>query len=255
MDLIFYTDGCTFRRGRNFSIVLVALWMVCSTCVSAYDSIPGPRMEIGGGISAHRMQSRPNWSSKYYSTGIGTCAFRLYRGLYIQGGAEYGFGNLLRPEWLDYSENVRLKTEKGTYEEVTWLGVRYIVPASTFNIDFMGIQFVQTSLGIMYSRFGIRSSTWEEGENVEEDERERRFETARVSGPFIALAGRWQFNFDNIEEQEIDSWRGAYGFDIGVRYVRYNSSSTRYGSIMAPKSNFKCFQVYIIGFLRIKFLY
>ena len=252
---IFWTGEGIYRRFHLFSFVLMWAWIVHSTCVSADDSPIETRIEIGGGISAYRMQSRPDWSSKYYTNGLGTCAFRLYRGLYIESGAEFGLGGVLRSEWFGYSENVRLNTSNGTFTEEKWLGVRYMVPARTLNTDILGVQFVYTSLGMMFSSFGIRTTSWEEGETVKGDDRVRRFDVARVSGPYITVAGRWLFHFENTEEQEADSWRGSYGFDIGVRYVRYTSSRTRYETIMAPKSNFNCFQVYIVGFMGIRFLY
>ena len=213
----------------------------------------GPRLEIGGGLTGYRMQSPPDWSADYYTTGLVTTAIRLYRGLSIQAAVEYGLGDKLSSEWMDYGENVRIKTNDRTSTEVSWLGVRYEIPMSAFHSTFWKINSIYLSLGKMYSKYYIRSDTWIKNDILDDERSLDNYKVADVSGPYAAFAARWRMGNDFIDET--DPWFGKYGVDFGVRYVKYTDSSPKHDNIMKPDSAFSSFQLFIIGFLKIKLFY
>ncbi len=245
---------------RKFNIQRVFLAICFIGCtgfsqnVSADHPVFGPRLVIGCGLSGLRLQSRPDWTAKYYGGGIISGAVRLYEGLSAEAGKEYGFGTRdPRADWVDYGEGVRLWTKDKTYNENSWLGLQYEIPLGLFSGDFFGINFICASLGMNYTKYGIRSDVLLKGDIREELDRKEKFRTATLSGPYAAIAARWRF--DTVESEEKGSWFGAYGLDIGVRYTRYNKSSLRHDNVMEPKSNFNCFQLFMVGFLKIKLLY
>lgn len=228
---------------------------IFSLSVTAQESIYGPMIEIGGGMSGFRMQSRPDWAAKYYGAGLVTGAIRLYRGFSVLAGKDYGYGKEPRPSFLDYGKDVKLNTDEGTYLDGMWYGVRYEIPMSIFDKDIMGIDFIYASSGMTQTKFGIRSAylVKEDEKLYEEGPKGKNFRTATVSAPYAALAARWRL--DTEDSRETGSWFGAYGLDIGVRYIRFNESSIRHDNIMMPKSNFNWFQIFVIGFIKIKLFY
>ena len=238
---------------RNLLFIIIVSCLNGSQAVSADKPIMDPRMEIGFGLSGFQLQSRPEWAAKYYTTGLVTGAVRVYRGLGIQVGKEYGLGKEPSAEWLDYGENLRIKTNIGTSTEVSWFGVRYEIPMSTFHSDFMSIHSICASVGGMYTKYGVRSDIQEKDKIIEEDTTKQSYSIATVKGPYASLTARWRL--DNEASKETGTWFGVYGIDFGVRYVRYSNSTMRRDTIIKPKSNFSCFQVFIIGFLKIKLLY
>jgi len=246
-----------YRHLRGACRVVALLIVICAVTVSqsagADHPVYGPPLEIGLGVSGLRMQSRPDWTSKYYGTGIITGAYRIFHGLSIQAGMDYSYGEEPDPEWIDYGENTRLWTHKGTYGETIFYGLRYEIPTGGFDTDIISIPFLCVSLGMVKTEYGIRSKRLEVNRAVEEQENLTNYRTADVSGPYVSLGARWRF--DTVDSQETQSWFGAYGLDIGVRYIRYNKSSMAYDNVMEPKSHFNSYQIYMIGFMKIKFLY
>ncbi len=230
-----------------------ALIIIFSRTVKADSQDYGPAIEIGGGFRGLRMQSRPDWSSKYSTAGVATAAVRLYRGLFINAGKEYGRGDNSRNLGMDYGENIRLKTETGTIEEVSWVGARYDFPASIFKLSFMNVDLICASTGMMYTKFAVRTKMWAKDNVVEEASNFKKFRTATVSGPYVGLTARWRMKSDLTDDT--DSWFGTYGLDIGVRYVRYTDSTVKHDNITSPKSNFNSYQLFIILFVKIKLLY
>ncbi|MBT4482889.1 MAG: hypothetical protein HOC71_04330, partial [Candidatus Latescibacteria bacterium] len=205
------------------------------------------------GIDGYRLQSYPDWVSEYYTTGLVTTAVRIFRGLSIQAAVEYGLGDELSTEWMDYSENIRIKTTERTSTEVSWFGIRYEIPMSVFHRNFWRIDSLCFSLGKMYSKYYVRSDTWIKNDILFDENPMENFKLADISGPYAAFAARWRL--DTVVTKGTDSWFGAYGIDLGVRYVKYSDSSPKHDNIMKPDSAFSSFQVFVIGFMKIKLLY
>ena len=84
-----------------------------TTCLLFYSQVVfadqttfGPRFEIGIGGSGSRMQSKPEWSSKLYTSAILTYACRIVYGLSIHGGKNLGSGNKLDERNGDLGEYI-----------------------------------------------------------------------------------------------------------------------------------------------------
>jgi len=234
-------------------LMCLSVWMVCSQHALADNPTYGPPIEIGCGGSGYRMQSRPDWGSKYCVAGFGTVAVRVFKGLSIQAGKEYGNGDNPRVDLVNYGENVILRANKRTTQQASWIGARYDVPASIFNSDFMGMDFICASAGMMFTKFGLKCNYQVVDGILNKLPNTEDFRIAKVSGPFVGLTARWRIDSDIT--RGTDAWFGAYGFDIGVRYTRYTDQTTKHDNITAPKSNFNCYQLFIVAFVKIKLLY
>jgi len=222
----------------------------------------GPRFEVGFGPSMSRMRSRPDWSSKFYAAVVMNLSYRIIYGLSIHGGRNFAYGLAPRPEWINYGSNYQINTDKGTYGEANWLGARYDIPLNKLKNDFEGIHTIYIAGGMTMDEYGIRSEKqnyyviekgWESGSKFEAKSLERAYRTADLKGYYIALAARWRLDTEHTEEK--DSWIGSYGLDIGVKYTRYTDCDTKFDNIMDARSNFNYYQIFIIGFLKFKFLY
>ncbi|MFC1692404.1 hypothetical protein ACFL1R_02740 [Candidatus Latescibacterota bacterium] len=232
------------------SSLVLMLCIIGSCSVSADSEVLGPSIEIGGGLSGYQMQSRPEWAGHYYFAGVLSGAVRIFGGLSVQAGTEFGAGDNPSVKWIDYGDRMRLKLNKRTYKESLWYGVRYEIPMSLLPVSFYGADIIYASLGMMNAKYGIRSSLWEEDGTVINKDEMYRYHMAKVSGIYGALAARWRFDTD--VSQETGAWYGSYGVDAGVKFIRYNDSETKYDTVMEPESGFGCFQIFIIGFMKIK---
>ncbi len=221
----------------------------------------GPRFEVGVGPSLSRMKSRPEWTSKLYAAVVMNLSYRIIYGLSIHGGKNAAYGFAPSPEWIDYGSHNQINTDKGTYGEATWLGARYDIPLSKFNYDFNGIHTIYIAGGTTWDEYGIRSEKqryyateqdWDSGK-YEEKTLDSAYKTADLKGYYIALAARWRLDTAHTEEK--DSWIGSYGLDIGVKYTGYTDYDTKFDNIMDVRSNFNYYQIFIIGFLKFRFLY
>ena len=249
--------------------ILKTRYIIVTTCLLFYSQVVfadqttfGPRFEIGIGGSGSRLQSKPEWSSKLYTSAILTYACRILYGLSIHGGKNLGLGNKLDERWIEYGNHYQINTDKGTYRDVSWWGARYEIPMSIFNKDIYRIHSVYCSGGLTLDRYDIRSQHqryyktdygWESGEIPEEQSSESSFNTADLKGYYFALAARWRFDTPHTEEE--DSWIGSYGLDFGIRYTKYYDCNTKYDNLIEAKSNFNYYQIFIVGFIKIKFLY
>jgi len=213
----------------------------------------GSPLEVGLGVSGQRMQSRPEWAGKHYGTGFVTCGLRLYKGFSIRAGKEYGLGEEPKAEHIPYGD-MTLDTKDGTWTDVTFYGIRYDIPVRLLNFDFMAVDMLCVSAGLLETKFGIKSELFRNvegsGEKVESLRNQR---TATVSGQYVDIAARWFIRLPGFSEDE--SLLGMYGIDFGVRYGRYPRGSVRYDNVMEPASNFNFYQVYLMGFAAIKFFY
>ena len=242
---------------------IIVFYIFCSKAAFTDQKEYGPRFEIGIGGSGFRLQSRPDWSSKYYGSGIFTSSFRIFRGLSILGGKDMAFGRSPRSDWFNYGNHYQIDSGKGTYMEGSLLGLRYDIPLRKFNIDIEGIHTVYCGGGLLWDEYGIRSKNqkfyyeekaWEYDKAPDEvRDSLRHFKTADLKGYYFTLAARWRIDTESIEEK--DSWIGAYGLDIGLKYARYSKCTPEYENITEAKSNFNYYQIFIVGFVKIRFFY
>jgi hypothetical protein len=220
----------------------------------------GPRIELGFGGLASRMQSRPEWSSKYFNSVLVTGSYRVISGLSVQGGLDTGQGPHSQSPWLDYGPRKQVSTDGGSYMNGQWVGLRYDIPLKQhYASDIHTIYFAG---GVTRYLFGTKSKWqrnyktdygWDNNENPENINSENSFKLADMKGYYLAVAARWRFNLDM--SPNADSWLGAYGVDLGVRYLRHNKHSLEYDNIDIPKSNFNSYQVFATLFLKLKLFY
>ena len=256
--LNFY-GNCIGVNIRNLFVLFFIIF--CSKIALADQKSYGPRFEAGLGGSGSRLQSRPDWSSKVYVSGIATFSFRIAYGLSLQIGKDLHYGKIPQKEWFNYGKHYQINSEKGTYRDASWVGARYDIPMKILTKDLHGIHTVYFSGGLTWDEYNLQSKEqlyystpngWELGEKPQERDSVRSFKTSDLKGYYVAMAARWRINTEYTEE---NSWIGAYGIDVGLRYTRYYDCRTKYDNIMEAKSNFNYFQIFIIGFLKMRLFY
>ncbi|MFC1490307.1 hypothetical protein ACFL6K_03765 [Candidatus Latescibacterota bacterium] len=237
--------------------------LICSHFVVAEVNNYGPRLEVGIGNSVSMMQSNPDWTSSLYYSGSLNYAYRIIYGLSVHGGVSLGLGASPGNEWYEYGAHEMINSEKGTMIDSSWLGARYEIPISLFKKDFYKINSLYLSGGLSSHDFRFNSKSqryykeeygWRDGEipQLSEDKRVY-YRAAESKGYYIAAAARWRF--DTKDTNENDSWLGSIGLDVGVRYNSYYDVETKYDNLMPAKSNFSNFQIFIVGFMKVKLLY
>ena len=229
--------------------------------VSGADKDPyGPRIEIGIGGMASRMQSRPEWSSKYYTSALATASYRVIKGLSVQGGIDTGQSGHSQSPWLEYGPHMQISTDGGSYMNGQWMGLRYDIPLK--QKDASDIHTIYFAGGVSKYIYGTKSKWqlkyktdygWENNENPETINAEDSFKLADMKGYYLAVAARWRFSLDMAPKT--DSWLGAYGVDFGVRYSRLNKHTLEYDNLDIPKSNFNNYQIFATLFLKLKLFY
>jgi len=257
---LFYFKWCIAE------ITCVSLIIACSTFYShvvfADQTIYGPKFEIGIGATGLQTHSRSEWISKHYTSGVMTLSYRIVNGISIQGGKNFGYGKKQSLKWINYGDHAQVNLENGTYTEDLWFGARYEIPMSKLNRDYSGIHTIYCAGGVIRGEYGIRGKNyryyqtengWDLSEVFETRTSESSLKTADLTGYYITLAARWRVDTAYTEEE--DSWLGSYGLDIGVRYARYPGCNTKYDNIIKAKSNFNYYQIFIIAFLKLRFLY
>ncbi len=236
---------------------LFLLFLAFSVCgilpVSADQTILGPNAELGVRFDGFSMQGRPEWCSKYYGAGMITVAYRLLFGLSVHGAIGFGLGDESVSDWIEYGEDFRIKADRRTYTELSWAGFRYEIPMKTLGMDYAHIDIVYCSLGMMYAKYSIKSRTWIDTGVLEKGSETKLYRTADVSGPYAELAARWRLDTDITKDT--GSWLGALGVDLGVRYIHYTDSKVRFDNIMKPTSAFNCFEVFLVGSMKMSFFY
>jgi len=233
-------------------LTLTVFTAILPNISSAEHPLYGPRLEIGGGLSGARFQSRPNWVDKYSFGGTITAAVRIYEGLSVQVGKDYTVGDEPRPSWIEYGKDRLLETKEGTVMEVSWGGLRYEIPARYVGMDFFGMSFVYALAGVRIAKYGIMSGRAFQGNGIVDLAGISNYRIAKITTPYAAVAGRWRFKTDMSEDAE--SWFGSYGLDVGVRYIRGGDVVRRHDNIMKPKSHFNSYELFIIAFMKIRFL-
>lgn len=241
---------------------IIACFTFCSHVALGDQSIYDPRFEIGVGATGSRMQSRPEWSSKYYTSGVMALSYRIAYGLSIQGEKNFGYGQRQLSKWINYGNHGQVNIDEGTYSEGSLVGARYEIPMSKFSRDIAGIHTFYCAGGLTWAEYGIRGRNyryyktengWDLSEAPEKRTSDSSLKTADLTGYYLTIAARWRVDTAYTEEEE--SWLGSYGLDIGVRYTRYPGGNTKYDNIMKAKSNFNYYQIFIVVFLKLRFLY
>lgn len=233
---------------RTAFFLITALLVVCFSA-AAEESIYGPPIEFGAGVGMFRMQSRPQWSSKYTGVGMINGSIRLFKGFAVQGGKDIGRGDEPRPDMIDYGVGIKLWTNEKTYQNSYWYGVRYDIPADFVRIDFFGMDFLTFSAGLNTSKFGLYSSYRFTEDKAIKLEKKEKFRVATAEGPYFGIAGRWRFETE--DSKLTGSWLGAFGIEAGLRYTRYSDCSLRHSNIEEAKDNYNSYLVYVLGFVKI----
>jgi len=221
--------------------------------VSADQTVLGPRAEVGVRFEGFSMQGRPEWCSKYYGASMITGAYRLLFGLSVHGAMGFGLGGELASDWFDYGEDFKIIANRRTYTQLSWAGLRYEIPMKTLGLDYAKIDIVYCSLGMMYTKYGIKSRTWKDAGVIVDGNETKLYRTAEVSGPYAELAVRWRLDTDDTKDT--GSWLGALGVDLGVRYIHYTDSKVPFDNIKKPASAFSCFEVFLVGSMKMSFFY
>ncbi len=237
-------------------IVIVTTVALCAAYAAADDYNYGPPLEFGAGAIGFRMQSRPEWSSKYIYGGSLNGALRIFRGLAVQGGIEYCKGDEPRPDMIDYGPGIRLWTHEKTYKEVRWYGLRYELPARLVHSDFFGLDAFMVGAGMSSTKFGLYSSYLFPVDDTKPINLlgKDKFRVATADGVYVSLSGRWIFDMMQ-EEGDAESFLGSYGIEIGGRYTRYGDISLRHDNIKEPRDSFNSIELFFNGFVRFNLLY
>ncbi len=213
------------------------------------EMIYGPGIEIGIGMGANLEGEERPWNSDSYTMGLVTASMRIFQGLSIHGGLDYGKGRNSDADTLTYGD-YRLQLNNKTFLSSYWAGVRYEVPMSFFGKDIMAIHSLYCAAGMTWADYGVQSSKWSyRGESVTNDNVEQ-FKVVRMTGPYLMAAARWRIDRPDAETQ--GSWLGSYGIDLGVRYSRLGDHTVEYPNIPAPSGGYTSTQVFLTGFIKIK---
>jgi hypothetical protein len=213
------------------------------------DLLYGPRLEFGPGVGITSENAKVPWASESYQVGMLTAAVRLFKGLSVQGGIEYGRGKKSDVDSLSYG-NYRLQLNNKTYTSSMWAGVRYELPMNIFRKDIMGIHSVYGAAGMCWADYGVKSTEWTNKGVNEQSDRAVQYRTARLSGPYYVLAARWRI--DSPDTEGLGSWIGSYGVDLGVRYTTFGTSRMEHPNIVTPPDDFSSFRVFVVGFMKFR---
>ncbi len=235
-----------------FSVVFILINLAYTARSSASDEFWGPRLEVGGSIGYVTPLKQPSWIAEKFRTGSITGAYRIFRGMSIQGGYEGSLGEGISLESLEYGRDMQLKNVETSYYHSTSVSIRYEMPPDILKEYQFGIHSLYTSLGYTWSRFGVTTNEWTVNGVSKADNPWTKYHVADVTGPYGIIALRWRLDSDF--QKNAESWLGAYGFDGGLKYIRYTSCSTKYDTIEKSGSDFSFLQVFIIGFIKISLL-
>ncbi len=222
------------------------------------------RFEFGVGVAGTRTRSKPEWMSTFLGVLRVNASLEIIRGLSAQGGFDFTNGKEPRAEWLNYGTHEQISTFHGSYSEGSWAGLRYEMPLSLLaSKKYYDIHSIYVAGGYAWDKYGINSSlvrSYETANGWETDEEpseksipERAYKIADLEAYYGVIAARWLFNTVQIEDG--DPVFGAYGFDIGVRYMMYQDCRLQHDNLAVAKSNFNYYQVFINVFLKFRFLY
>jgi len=213
------------------------------------EMIYGPGIEVGVGVGADLEGEARPWNADRYNMGIITAAMRIFQGLSVQGGLDYGRGRNSEADTLTYGD-YRLKLNKKTFLNSYWAGVRYEVPMSMIGRDIMGIHSVYCAAGMAWADYGVKSSEGSyRGESFTNDNVEQ-FKVARLTGPYFMVAARWRI--DRPDKETTNTLWGSYGVDFGVRYSKLGDHTLEYPNIPAPSGDYTSTQIFLAGFVKIR---
>jgi hypothetical protein len=240
------------RRSRYTLLLLALLLTVSAAHTAGAQDRYGPPFEFGIGLTGFLPQSNPEWTGDRYG-GMGISgAIRIFAGLGLTGGIQYLFGTSPQPDKIPYNDEFELLTENSTDYETRWFGVRYVLPMDVVGIEYKSIHSVMIGGGVSTTHFGQHIERWKQnGIEVEADTNNIR--TATAEGYYVMAAARWKFLTN--ETIETGSWLGSYGVDAGVRYNRYTDVKNRGSLLEEPSDGFGSLQVFVIGFMKVNFLF
>ncbi|MFC1606416.1 hypothetical protein ACFL47_00475 [Candidatus Latescibacterota bacterium] len=244
-------------KAAGFLIVILIIAPLCVHAEIQPDDFYGPPIEFGGSAGYFFSQSYPVWSAREYKTGSINVSLRIFRNLSVQGGYEGSLEEDIDLEELTYSDELVLENVSSSNFGAPWLGLRYEIPATFLKTNDMKIHSFYGSIGYTWAKFSVSSSEWRlndtlETDNLtgtlETDNLKTRYTIANVSGPYGIVAARWRF--DSNFKRGAESWFGSYGLDVGVKYSRFSSSSTKHDKIEEPEPSFSAVQIFAAGFIK-----
>ena len=221
-----------------------------------------PRFEIGIGGGGAILQSPPSWSGDQYVDGRLSLAMRIIDGILIQGGKSIGQGSDPGGDWFDYGPHYRLNATQPGVRSGTWAGVRVDVPMTALKHDFLRIQSILISGGLVWDEYDIRGEEQEfyrtpygyrTGESPDVRTETRRDRAADMDGYYVSLAARWRLN--PAMTANPDSWYGYYGLDAGLMYTRYTSASLAHDTLMDAPTGFSGIQLFVNLYVKIDLLF
>lgn len=218
----------------------------------AQDNMYGPRFELGGGILGSSVGTGAAWASDVYGTGSLNAAFRVFRGLTLEGGIGQGIGPALAEKTFQYEENTYVVANEGPYLTTSWYGLRYAFPLETVGMQPFGISYLHIGAGVIDTEFGIKSSERIVSGSQEVSGYFMNYRAADASGKYAMIAVRWRL--DTILSLEPGTWVDAIGIDFGARYCRYDTIDTENEYLDHP-SDFTDTQLFINGLLKFDLFY
>ena len=236
---------------RICSCITFVILICFSGRVSAEDSFDyGPRFEFGIGGSYSQEYEQPRWSSGNYGLVMLTGAVRLWKGLGVQGGVDFGRGGSPDADSLSYGKDYILNPSKGTYNSTTWIGLRYELPMKVIKQDIMGIHSLYAFGGYCWSDYGVQSTEWIYNNHLYSDQNKTSYRFSKMDGQIAMVAARWRVDAKTVQDAP---WLSAYGADIGLKYVRYQEGKPELPGLDKSPSGFRSLQIFFIVFMKFRF--
>ena len=253
---MFVPDAKDFKKvmiiNRLWLFVMFVVMICLPAGASAEDTFNyGSRFEfgIGGGYSAE--YSRPGWSSESSGLVMITGAVRLWKGLGVQGGVDFGHGGRPDADSLAYGSDYILNPNKGTYSNSKWLGLRYEIPMKLIKQDFMGINSFYVSGAYCWSDYGVRSTEWLHNSVLFSGQTRTKYQFSKMEGQVYSVAARWKADDKTVMESP---WLGAYGADFGLKYTRYEEGDPELPGLEKSRSGFNNLQVFFTVYMKFNLL-
>ncbi|MHB9030592.1 MAG: hypothetical protein ACYC9O_17645, partial [Candidatus Latescibacterota bacterium] len=102
------------RKIQFAFLILILVFSLPAVFVFAEeDPVYGPRFEVGGGVGYQIPNNQPRWSPNSYNMVVITASMRVFKGLSLQGGIDYGRGGKPPSDSLSWGD-YRLQINKGT---------------------------------------------------------------------------------------------------------------------------------------------
>lgn len=216
------------------------LWFA-SAIPAAGDALYGPRFEVGGGAELLRESSPPEWAAESAYRGMGVLSMRVFRGLSVQAGMDFGGAGNPKADSISLDGTMVTLNEK-SFSNTSWAGIRYEIPLNRFRENPLRMHSVYGGAGMCWAKYGVSSNE----EDSEAGTVTTNYDVAELTGTYLLAGARWRID----DPEQAGSWLGAYGVDIGAKYVRFDDTTLKYSGIAAPSGDFSSMQIFAVVFVK-----